>query len=152
MIGSHSERVHDSEELGILTYMALGELDAYRAFAKIMSENQELSIAKLFGHTARQESIHLGYQSTRAIELAATMKDSHVERVGDIIEKIYWPVGTTKDDVIRKKAIGHMMRTVCDDDGEALAMGAAKLAHSILPSMSATSPFLLNRYSECLAA
>ena len=148
-----SDTAHDIAELGILTYMSLGELEteeAYRSMAGIMTRIGEPDLAKLFGRTAHQETVHLGFQSTRAKELAAQMPGWAVHTTGRIIEKIYYPVGVDRKSNERKAAMGHMINTICDDNGVALAYDVAVLAHSMLPAISKESDFAYKGYAECL--
>ena len=146
-----SEIAMNMTQLGVLSYMAFGELETqtfYVNLAGMARRQSELELSKAFGKTSHTEGLHLAYQKAEAIETASRMGPLRVRAIGKIVTWAYKPVEVGAKDPQRAKAFGQLLRTATDDNGQKLASNIAVLANQIFPSIKPTNKFMHKKYAR----
>ncbi|MES2971488.1 MAG: hypothetical protein V4702_04150 [Patescibacteria group bacterium] len=147
-----SAGLHEAMEVGVLTYMALGELETkiyYTEQARKLMKQGERDLARVFGHQAYQEGLHLQYQRTEAQERYAKLRDWQKHIVRTFIERQYRPVGVKRNNHQRMQGFGNLIITVSSDGGTKLASTVQALATELV-KVSPTSNFVARRYKACI--
>lgn len=143
---------HDAMEVGVFTYMAMGELETkflYRGLAKALAQVHEVGLSRIMGHTARQEGMHLDFQSAVVQAKYGGLQGWQRRLVRLFIENAYEPVGVQRNNIERAAEFGGVAQDVTNDGGLGIAMSVESLAEQLVEIVP-SSAFVRRRYKECV--
>jgi hypothetical protein len=153
VLGSMSERVHETVELIYHSIGAMNErlaFSAYERMSEILSELGEHGLADtLLKPLRRDESAHLGYYRTAARDLRDRLDSWQLAVARFVISRTYAPVGA--GDARDKPAFGATLRSLGEHDD--LVDRVQQLAESLLSvDERKLRPFVQRSFDRCLVA
>jgi hypothetical protein len=156
LLGTLSERVHETVELVYHSVGAMNErlaFSAYERMSEILTELGEHGLVEtLLKPLRRDESAHLGYYRTAARELRDRLDRWQIAVARNVIIRTYAPVGAgEKQD---RPAFAATLRSLGDDAAQAdLVDRVQQIAESLLSvDERRLRPFVQRSFDRCLAA
>lgn len=153
LLGSASQRVHETVELIYHTIGAMNERLAFSAYERMSDVLVELGehglVDTLMKPLRRDESAHLGYYRTAARELRDRLDAWQLYVARAVVTRTYSPVGA--GDARDKPAFGATLRALGDSTD--LMDRVQRLAESLLSvDERRLRPFVRNSFDRCLVA
>ncbi|MEQ1785406.1 MAG: hypothetical protein ABL966_00010 [Acidimicrobiales bacterium] len=153
VLGSASQRVHETVELIYHTIGAMNERLAFSAYERMSVVLVELGepglVDTLMTPLRRDESAHLGYYRTAARDLRGRLDAWQLYVARAVITRTYSPVGA--GDARDKPAFGAALRSLGDSTD--LVDRVQRLAESLLSvDERRLRPFVRQSFGRCLAA
>ena len=153
VLGTMSERMHETVELIYHTVGAMNERLAFSAYERMSDVLTELGehglVDTLMRPLRRDESAHLGYYRTAARDLRDRLDRWQLAAARTVITRTYSPVGAGAE--ADKPAFGATIRALGDDRD--LVDRVQLLAESLLSvEERRLRPFVRRSFDRCLAA